>query len=153
MKDKTIIVDIDGTICKTYQCKDGSWDYEGSVPILPNIAKVNELYDEGYHIVYLTARGARSGIDWTDLTREQLERWGCRFHELKLGKPHYDLMICDKVINARDWEVLGNEQIKSMIGEQESFIDRNLKALEDAERKRQIRRENQRVKKTQYILF
>ena len=25
--------------------------------------------------------------------------WGCKFHELKMGKPNYDLFIDDKNIN------------------------------------------------------
>tara|TARA_R100000808_G_C2140103_1_gene147942 strand:- start:453 stop:743 length:291 start_codon:yes stop_codon:yes gene_type:complete len=87
-----IYVDIDGTICIT---KDGK--YKQSVPIYSNIAKINKLYDEGNTIVYWTARGAVSGIDWTDLTRKQLKRWGARHHDLRMNsKPHYDLLICDK---------------------------------------------------------
>ena len=28
---------------------------------------------------------------------EQLNKWGAKFHELKMGKPAYDLFIDDKI--------------------------------------------------------
>jgi len=39
-------------------------------------------------------------------TKDQLEEWGAKYHELIMGKLYYDLYIDDKVINARDWELL-----------------------------------------------
>ena len=86
-----IYVDIDGTICET----EGG-NYEKSSPLLRNIKKINALYDKGHHIVYYTARGTRSGKDHKLLTLQQLEEWGCKFNHLRMGKPDYDLMICDK---------------------------------------------------------
>jgi hydroxymethylpyrimidine pyrophosphatase-like HAD family hydrolase len=86
-----IYVDIDGTICET----EGS-NYEKSKPLFRNIKKINALYDKGHHIVYYTARGTRSGKDHKLLTLQQLEEWGCKFNHLKMRKPDYDLMICDK---------------------------------------------------------
>ena len=87
-----IYVDIDNTICKT----EGT-DYKSAMPIKSNIEKINKLFDEGHTIVYWTARGAVSGIDWTDVTKAQLKRWGAKHHDLRMNtKPHYDLLICDK---------------------------------------------------------
>jgi hypothetical protein len=87
-----IYVDIDNTICKT----EGN-DYINSKPIFENIEKINKLYSEGHTIVYWTARGAVSKIDYTELTSNQLIEWGCRFSDLKMNtKPSYDLLICDK---------------------------------------------------------
>ena len=91
-----IIVDIDETICITPEDRD----YTKSIPIKKNIAKINKLYEEGHTIKYWTARGGSSGINWTNLVLEQLERWGAKYHEAKVGKPHYDLFICDKAINS-----------------------------------------------------
>ena len=71
--------------------------------MIENIKKANKLYDDGNTIVYWTARGATTGIDWTDLTAQQLKKWGAKYHELKLDKPFYDLFIDDKVINTEDW--------------------------------------------------
>jgi len=34
---------------------------------------------------------------------KQLKEWGCKFHELKMGKPAYDLFIDDKNINCETY--------------------------------------------------
>lgn len=96
------IVDIDQTICTTV-AKDGKQDYENSTPIPCRISKINTLYDAGHTIIYWTARGSGSGIDWTELTNKQLRQWGCKFHEVRLGKPSYDVWIDDKAINDKDF--------------------------------------------------
>lgn len=86
------IVDIDNTIC--YQ--DEPSDYLNSIPFQERIDKVNHLYDNGNEIIYWTARGMNSGKDWTELTYKQLSQWGCKFHELWMNKPAYDVWIDDK---------------------------------------------------------
>ena len=93
------IVDIDNTICLTRKDVDGKWDYPNSLPYQGRIERVNELYDEGHTIIYWTARGSGSGIDWTELTKQQLDNWGCKYHEVRLGKPSYDVWIDDKAFN------------------------------------------------------
>lgn len=92
-------VDIDGTICSVDMGLPSAERYAVAVPIQERIDKVNKLYDEGHEICYWTARGATSGIDFEALTREQLARWGCKFHELLMKKPHYDIYIDDKSFN------------------------------------------------------
>jgi len=94
-----IYVDIDETIC---YYKDER-EYPLALPLTRNIEQINLLYEEGHTVVYWTARGSRTGIDWTDLTRQQLEEWGAKYTELRLGKPDYDLFICDKAINTRNY--------------------------------------------------
>lgn len=96
------IVDIDQTICTTLT-KNGVQDYENSTPIPCRISKINTLHDDGHTIIYWTARGSSSGIDWTELTTKQLKEWGCKFHEVRLGKPTYDVWIDDKAINDKDF--------------------------------------------------
>ena len=91
-----VYVDIDETICVSPESRD----YSLATPIAENIDKINKMYDEGNQIVYWTARGTVTGIDWTDLTKKQLTKWGAKHHDVKLGKPHFDLYICDKSINA-----------------------------------------------------
>lgn len=92
-----IYADIDGTICITKS------DYTKSIPVTRNIEKINKLYDEGHTIVYWTGRGRRSGIDWSDLTVQQLEIWGCKYHKLIMNeKPHFDLLIDDKSIRIEE---------------------------------------------------
>ena len=91
-----IYVDIDETICETPE----SIDYAKSVPITKNIKKINKLYDAGNTIIYWTARGSGTGLNWYDTTSKQLIDWGAKHHEVKVGKPTYDLFICDKAINS-----------------------------------------------------
>lgn len=94
-----IYVDIDETICQT----PDSRDYSQSVPIKENIEKINNLFDEGHTIVYWTARGSKSGLDWKQITENQFVSWGVKYHELKFKKPSYDMFICDKAINSLEF--------------------------------------------------
>ena len=88
-----IYVDVDETIC----FYEGERHYPDAIPSKDNIDKINKLYDQGNEITYWTARGSVTGIDWYEVTREQLNEWGCKYHALIVGeKPHYDLLICDK---------------------------------------------------------
>jgi hypothetical protein len=96
-----IYVDIDDTIC--YYKGGNKGEYEKALPYLDRIEKINKLYEDGNIIVYWTARGTRSGLYWFQLTLKQLNEWGCKFHELKMGKPSYDLFIDDKNINSDDY--------------------------------------------------
>ena len=95
---KTYMVDIDNTIC----ISEGS-DYANSKPMTDRIQKINELYDEGHRIIYWTARGGNSGKDWTDKTHSQLAAWGCKYDEIRMGKPPYDVWVDDKAINSEDF--------------------------------------------------
>jgi CMP-N,N'-diacetyllegionaminic acid synthase len=93
-KQKVAFVDIDETIC----FYSGERRYDLSEPNYENISKINKLYDEGWKIIYWTARGSISGKDYREHTLNQLNEWGCKYHELKCGdeKPHFDLVIDDK---------------------------------------------------------
>lgn len=87
-----IFVDIDGTICHT----EGG--YPNAKPIESAIHKINRLYEIGHQITYWTARGGNTGIDWTELTTQQLKSWGCKYHNLRLDKPPFDCLLDDKAI-------------------------------------------------------
>lgn len=93
-----IYVDVDDTIC--HRAQGDGLNYDNSKPYLDRIAKINELFDEGHVIVYWTARGTKTSINWFQTTLEQLNQWGCKFNELRMGKPVYDLFIDDKNINS-----------------------------------------------------
>lgn len=95
---KTYMVDIDNTIC----ISNGS-DYANSQPLADRIARINELYDQGNKVIYWTARGGNSGIDWTDKTHSQLAAWGCKYDEIRMGKPVYDIWVDDKAINSEEF--------------------------------------------------
>jgi histidinol phosphatase-like enzyme len=95
-----IYIDIDETICNSPKNRD----YADAEPIAENIDKANKLYDEGNTIVYWTARGTTTGIDWRKVTEKQFLEWGVQYHDLEFGKPNYDLFIDDKNMNTRDWK-------------------------------------------------
>jgi hypothetical protein len=91
-----IYVDIDETICYYEEKRD----YNIAKPYFSRIKKINSLYDEGNTIVYWTARGTVTQENWFKVTLNQLNKWNCKFHELRMGKPAYDLFIDDKNINS-----------------------------------------------------
>ena len=93
-----VLVDIDETIC----FYSGNRRYDLAEPSKENIGKINKMYDEGWKVIYWTARGSVSKKDYYQYTWDQLESWGCKFHDLSTGtggthpKPNYDLVIDDK---------------------------------------------------------
>ena len=86
--------DIDGTICN--QVSDG--DYSKAEPIQHRIKYINELYEKGNEVIFFTARGTVTKIDWRDLTTNQLQDWNVKYHELIFGKPNADVYVDDKAI-------------------------------------------------------
>lgn len=68
--------------------------------LLDRIDKINKLYEEDNQIHYWTARGTVSGENWLPKTKDQLDSWGCKYTEVKVCKPIYDLFIDDKNINS-----------------------------------------------------
>ena len=94
-----IFVDIDETIC--YYNNERRYDL--AHPYYDRIEKINMLFDEGNTIIYWTARGTLTQQNWFQVTFEQLNRWNCKFHELRMGKPSYDLFIDDKNINSETY--------------------------------------------------
>ena len=94
-----IYVDIDETICTLgeHSGTKETRDYNYAKPRPEQIDKINKLYDEGHEIVYWTARGGTTNIDWSDLTKSQLKEWGCSYTRIETQKkPHYHLFIDDK---------------------------------------------------------
>lgn len=95
-----IYVDIDETIC----FYENERKYKLAKPIKENIEKINNLFDTGNNITYWSARGSTTGIDWYDLTKSQLDSWGCKYNNISVGqKPPYDLLICDKAVNSMEY--------------------------------------------------
>lgn len=95
-------IDLDETLCRNL---DGN-NYEMCEPIVERIEKVNRLFDEGHYIVIWTARGKRSGKDWSEKTLEQLKEWNVKYNELNMDKPDYDVYIDDKSFNVDSiWRV------------------------------------------------
>jgi hypothetical protein len=86
-------------------------------------------------IKYFTARGSVSGIDWTDFTTSQLEHWGAKYHELIMNrKPHYDLLIDDKAVNALKWRAALDPQKRAncwLVRSDSSRIYKNVPRCKD----------------------
>ena len=93
--DKTFVFDIDGVIAHL----SPNNDYSLSTPNVEMIEKVNQLFDQGNTIILFTARGSKTGIDWSEHTLHQMKEWGVKFHELKLGKPAADFYVDDRMLD------------------------------------------------------
>ena len=94
-----IYVDIDETICTLGENSGTRFtrDYSLAKPRQKQIDKINKLFDEGNEIVYWTARGSATGLDWSLLTKSQLKEWGCKHTRIETEyKPVWDLFIDDK---------------------------------------------------------
>jgi D-arabinose 5-phosphate isomerase GutQ len=91
-----IFVDLDETLC--YH-KNEKRIYSEAEPIDKNINIINNLYLENIITIW-TARGTETKINHEELTKQQLESWGVKYHYLLFGKPSYDLYIDDKSINS-----------------------------------------------------
>jgi|TARA_R110001592_G_scaffold299524_1_gene570514 acetyltransferase-like isoleucine patch superfamily enzyme len=117
-KQKTAYVDIDETIC----FYDDVRKYNLSQPNPKNISKINRLYDEGWKIVYWTARGSSSNIDYKEHTLKQLNTWGCKFHDLIIGKDKgsFDMVIDDKA--KRIEEIFPNDMPNVILGKNVKII-------------------------------
>ena len=91
--------DIDETICsKTIN------DYNEAKPFEEVIRSINRLYDDGHEIIMMTARGSVSKIDYTELTVQQLKKWGLKYHRLLMNiKPNADIFVDDKALNIEDY--------------------------------------------------
>ena len=75
---KRYCFDIDGTICRQSKLNG----YATAFPYEDRINLINQLYD---------------------VTLNQLKDWGCKFHELHLGKPSADYYIDDKGISDKNF--------------------------------------------------
>ena len=100
---RVVLVDVDETIC----FYPNERKYNLAEPNHENINKINKLYDEGWYVIYWTARGGSKksralGKCYYGFTWKQLESWGCKFHDLSTGskgkyiKPPNDMIVDDK---------------------------------------------------------
>jgi len=100
------VFDIDGTICASTNS-----EYEKAIPLQDRIAKVNQIYADGHTVIFLTARGmgrshnsrAYAETAFYEMTKNQLDTWGVKYHSLFLGKPAADFYIDDKGVKDEDF--------------------------------------------------
>lgn len=98
------VFDIDGVIAKS----EKNLNYANALPNTEMIDMINQLYDYNNRIVLLTARGYVTGIDWSETTREQMKRWGLKYHELHFTKPNADFYIDDKMLDMNELKYILN---------------------------------------------
>ena len=103
---RVIAFDLDGVLCRRDVEGTSIEKYRSCQPIKEMIEIINRCYGEGYHIVIYTARGMTTFSGDTsaiysnlyELTVNQLREWKIKFHQLVMGKIHYDLLIDDKAV-------------------------------------------------------
>jgi hypothetical protein len=101
---KIFAVDLDDTLCVRPKDVEGIKKYSYCTPIITTIERINTLYEEGHHIIIYTARGMSQFkgnshdvySNLYELTKQQLDTWGVKYHQLVMGKLHYDMLIDDK---------------------------------------------------------
>ena len=106
---KVIAFDLDETLCtRSKDETNGPEKYEKCVPIERNIALLNKLRADGHTILIYTSRGMTffsGNVQLINrkilpLTVRQLAEWGVGYDKLIMGKPHYDVFVDDKALNA-----------------------------------------------------
>jgi capsule biosynthesis phosphatase len=113
---KTIVCDFDDTIATTI-----TRDWSTAIPHLNVINKINSLYDKGWQIIIVTARGQLSCKgDWKKADkkyRKIIEEWlanhSVKYHELKFEKYLASYYIDDKAILPEDFVDLDIREIKT----------------------------------------
>lgn len=123
--DKIIAFDLDDVICTRPKNIEalGPDKYNHCIPVPEMVKIVNDTYDNGYTVKIYTARGMsvfhgdthKIYSNLYPLTFKQLTDWGVKFHELVMGKLHYDILIDDKVVNSE--RILSLEDIKTLLND------------------------------------
>lgn len=98
----TYCFDIDGVLCTNTHGR-----YEEAQPHHEAIAVVNSLYAAGHQVILFTSRGTTTGINWRELTENQLRTWGVKYHQLFFGKPEADVYVDDRAMGPTTWRDIG----------------------------------------------
>jgi capsule biosynthesis phosphatase len=131
---KRIVVDIDDTISFTT-----NRDWENATPNVELINKLNKLYDEGWEINFVTARGSLSCKSREEAEEKfapgikaWFEKHGVKYHSLSFNKILAAYYIDDKGITPEDFTNLDIKILKG--GMSGAFIEkRNDKVYKNAE--------------------
>ena len=62
---------------------------------------MQKIHGKGFRIVLHTARGSRTGKNWIEITKKQLQRNDIPYDELRFEKPGSDFYIDDKNISVK----------------------------------------------------
>ena len=110
MCDKTVAFDLDDVICFRTSDSGAIEKYRSCEPYSEMIYIVNNCYENGYKVIIYTSRGMTCFKGNTndiysnlyELTVQQLKHWGVKYHQLIMGKAHYDILIDDKCLNSEN---------------------------------------------------
>ena len=108
MRSKIIAFDLDDVLCSRNSDIGDIDKYSSCFPNQNMIKILNECYENGYRIIIYTARGMtvfKGNINdiysnLYELTTSQLKKWGIKYHQLIMGKAHFDLFIDDRAVNS-----------------------------------------------------
>lgn len=108
MHHKSIVCDLDDTISF---CQDRN--FANALPNTPVINKINELYEQGWEIHIVTARGCISCSTRSEADakyRQQIEEWlnknGVKYHDLSFNKQLAAYYVDDKALRPDEFAVL-----------------------------------------------
>ena len=108
MRNKIIAFDLDDVLCSRTSEKGAIEKYKSCKPNQEMINILNKCYEKGHKIIIYTARGMTCFkcnvndiyANLYEITKKQLEQWGVNYHQLIMGKVHFDLFIDDKAVNS-----------------------------------------------------
>ena len=131
-KDKRVVFDIDGVLCK----KDADLDYADRVPHPDVLEQLREYDERGYYIILYTARNmnthdgriGRINADTAKTLLQWLDEHDVPHDEIHYGKPwcgHDGFYVDDKAI--RPSELLNNttEEIHELLEEESEALNQN----------------------------
>jgi len=104
MKKRIYIFDIDETVCDSIKKDHRNYFIDNLVPRKDMIDIINKLHDKGHRIIFITGRGATTGIDWRAETKKQLKAWGVKYYDLRFIKKPLDyLYVDDKACSPKEF--------------------------------------------------
>ena len=114
--DKRIIVDFDDTIAITT-----TRDWENATPVFPVINKINSLYDKGWEVWIVTARGQlscngdfqKADQKYRLIIENWLKKHSVKYHLLSFEKRLASYYIDDKSLNIQEFIDLEIREIKT----------------------------------------
>lgn len=88
--EKVIVLDVDNTLCKTY-----NGNYKSSLPIIKVLDKLKEYSKMGYYIILYTSRNMRKyngnigklTANTLPILVNWLDYWKVPYDEIRIGKP------------------------------------------------------------------
>lgn len=114
--NRRIVCDVDDTISQTF-----NRDWENAQPIQEVIDKINFLYDQGWEIFLVTARGQLScngdsqaaDRKYRKVVEDWLHRHNVKYHQLSFNKPLATYYVDDKGLSPKDFLELKVKNITS----------------------------------------